>query len=275
MASSATTREPMPVTSVTPEAAFGALVRSSGVALDDLQVERLANYRDRLHQANAVTNLTAVRDPASIDRRLILESLRLVAPIRAGMEVSSGRRSLLDIGTGGGVPGMVLAIALPDVQVFLLDATGKKVAFLDRAIDELGLTNASTIHARAEELGHNPAYRKAFDVVTARAVATVPVLLELGLPFLKQGGHLVLPKGAGIERELDPGIRAAAILGGTLVSWNLLPASESGIETRLVIARKTSPTPMAFPRRTGLPARSPLGLAHPSSTGNPRKGGDA
>lgn len=251
---------------VTPDAAeatagsLAGLAREAGVPLDRAQVGQLETYRDLLLTGNQTTNLTAVRDLPGIERRLILESLRLVGPLRALPPVEGrDRRPLIDLGTGGGLPGLVLAIACPEFTVFLLDATGKKVAFLDRAIQALGLTNTVTIHARAEEIGHQPRYRNAFDVVSARAVSSLPALLELGLPLLRTGGHLLLPKGTDIASELESGQRAVAVLGGEILSSDLLPDAGSTIETRLVIARKSSPTPPPYPRRAGLPSKSPLG----------------
>lgn len=244
-----------------PALSLGGDLQRVGVALEAGQIDQLVAYRDLLYVANQTTNLTAVRDLEGIERRLLLESLRLVAPLRALPNASpAGRRTLMDLGTGGGLPGMVLAIACPEYTVFLLDATGKKVAFLDSVAGELGLGNTVTIHARAEELAHQPRYRNGFDVVSARAVSTLPALLELGLPFLHTGGHLLLPKGTDIDGELAAGHRAAAILGGEIESANILPDAGSTIETRLVIARKTSMTPPSYPRRPGIPSKMPLGV---------------
>lgn len=248
------------------------LVRAAGFDLSELQIGQLYRYRDLLYERNAVTNLTAVRELSAIERRLLLESLRLVPVLRSLPAIAdSGNHSLIDVGTGGGLPGMVLAIACPEWTVFLLDATGKKVAFLNEAIAEIQLANAFTIHGRAEEVGHQPRYRDSFDVVTARAVASLPVLLELGVPLLRIGGHLLFPKGAGISDELDAAGRAAGILGAEVTSSAFLPDAGSTIDTRLVIARKLSPTPHAYPRRTGVPAKDPLGTGSASAS-QARKG---
>ncbi len=274
MALSTTTRQSPAPGGDDSQESLGTLIQDAGMSLDGDQLRQLAMYRELLFTSNQTTNLTAVRDLAGIERRLILESLRLVAPLRKlpGIDTSS-RRSVIDLGTGGGLPGLVLAIACPEYSVFLLDATGKKVAFLDRVVQSLSLANATTIHARAEEIGHQPRYRNAFDIVSARAVATLPALLELGLPLLRTGGHLLLPKGTAIDDELAAGHRAAAILGGEIVSADLLPDAGSTIETRLVIARKRSPTPAAYPRRTGIPSKSPLGVDVPGN-GPGRRGRD-
>jgi 16S rRNA (guanine527-N7)-methyltransferase len=249
---------------------FDFLVLDSGVALSGAQVDQLKRYRDLLFDRNQSTNLTAVRDLPGIERRLILESLRLVAPLRALSRTdASGQRSLIDVGTGGGLPGMVLAITCPEFNVVLLDATGKKVAFLDEVVRDLGLANTTTIHGRAEEIGHQPRYRNGFDVVSARAVTSLPALLELGLPLLRIGGHMLLPKGAEIDDELASGYRAASILGGEILSSDLLPDSGSTIATRLVIVRKQSATSGMYPRRSGIPSRTPLGTVATTSPKSP------
>jgi 16S rRNA (guanine527-N7)-methyltransferase len=191
-----------------------------------------------------------------------------VAPILSLPRLDDRTASrLLDLGTGGGIPGLILAIAFPDARLTLLDATGKKVAFLDEAIQELEMDEVSTHHGRAEEIGHDPHWRNQFDIVTARAVASLPALLELGLPLVRTGGHLVLPKGTGIDEELQQAERAAAILGAVIVSAELLPDAGSTIETRLVIVRKIATTPRTYPRRSGLPTRNRLGAAPRTSSG--------
>lgn len=245
---------------------FDQLVDALGVALSGRQREQLARYRDRLLQRNTVTNLTAVRNAAGIERRLLIESLRLVPPILSLPRLDmASRLRLVDVGTGGGIPGLVLAIAMPQAHLTLLDATGKKVAFLENVIEELELDNCVAHHGRAEEVGHDPAWRNQFDVVVARAVASLPALLELCLPLARTGGSLLLPKGADLDEELAQGERAASILGGEIRSAELLPDAGSGIDTRLVIVGKLSTTPRTYPRRAGLPARSPLGLSPPKS----------
>jgi 16S rRNA (guanine527-N7)-methyltransferase len=154
---------------------------------------------------------------------------------------------------------MVLAIAMPQHVFTLLDATGKKVRFLQDCIDEIGLEHVSAIHGRAEELAHTMEMRGAFDVVTARAVTSLSALLELGLPFVKVKGWLLLPKGAEIDEELTIARKAAGKLGGSILEASFLPMVGSLVDTRLVLVRKDIPTPGGFPRRVGLPAKAPLG----------------
>jgi 16S rRNA (guanine527-N7)-methyltransferase len=162
---------------------------------------------------------------------------------------------LVDIGTGAGFPGLVLKIVRPSLDVTLIDATAKKVAFVNDVIAALELERVQAVQGRAEELGQDDRYRSRFDVATARAVASLPVLLEYVVPFLTIGGTALLPKGLEITEELRLGRRAAAVLGAQIVS-----AEEISLTgTRLVVTRKISPTATAYPRRVGIPSRDPLG----------------
>ena len=235
--------------------AFAELVRPLLPDFSDHQIDLVIRYRDLLHDRNQRVNLTAVRDFDGIERRLILESLRLVPVVSE----RSGTGRIMDLGSGGGIPGIVLAVALPDCEFTLLDATGKKVKFQQDVVDSLNLKNVRTVQGRAEELGHDINWRNSFDVVSARAVTSLSALMELGLPFVSLKGWLVLPKGTEIEEELGIARKAAGKLGGTIVSTEILPDSGSDVDTRLILVRKDQATPAAYPRRVGLPARSPLG----------------
>ncbi|MER3439625.1 MAG: 16S rRNA (guanine(527)-N(7))-methyltransferase RsmG, partial [Chloroflexota bacterium] len=187
----------------------------------------LIQYRDLLLEWNTRHNLTALKTPEDVDVRLIAESLRLLPVIDEFVAVSGhGRHQplrLIDIGTGAGVPGLILAIARPDLNVTLVEATGKKVAFLTHVTAVLGLTRVHAIHARAEDLAHDPVYREQFDLATARAVGPLSALLELALPFLRIGGWALFPKGPEIGTELAEANRAARLLGGRILRADLLP----------------------------------------------------
>lgn len=237
--------------------AFADLVRPLVPDLDDRQLQQLMTYRDMLHERNQQVNLTAVRDFDGIERRLILESLRLRETMHTLASERNGR--VMDLGSGGGIPGMILAITMPDTTFALLDATGKKVRFLNEVIQAIGLTNTTAVQGRAEELAHQIDWRSAWDVMTARAVTSLSALIELGLPFVSLKGWLVLPKGPDLDDELAIGRKAAGKLGGNIVEASFLPDAGSLVDTRLVLVRKDAPTPAGFPRRVGLPARSPLG----------------
>lgn len=229
----------MPTASVTPE-----------------QQGQLARYRDLLLERSSRMNLTAIRDSGGVDQRLIAESLKLLPFVDASCAYGG---EIVDIGTGAGIPGIPLAIVRPDITWTLIDATAKKIVFLGEVIEELSLHNVVLYHGRVEELAHEDHLRGRYHCLTARAVASLPALLELGLPMVQTGGTLLLPKGSGISDELDDAERAANELGARIVSSDLLPDTGTGVETQLVIVAKERDTPVLYPRRAGLPARSPLG----------------
>jgi 16S rRNA (guanine527-N7)-methyltransferase len=218
--------------------------------------ERLRVYRDELLIWNRKVNLTAVTEPEGVDRRLIGDALRLLPAVD-----EFGASRLVDVGAGAGFPGLVVKIARPRIDVTLVEATGKKVAFLRHVIGLLRLEGVEAVHGRAEELGRDARYRERYDLATARAVAALPVLMELCLPFLRIGGRALFPKGAQLGTELAEGDRAAAIVGGRIERADLLPGGEGEPVTRLVIAAKIGKTPNRFPRRSGVPAKEPLGRA--------------
>jgi 16S rRNA (guanine527-N7)-methyltransferase len=226
--------------------------------LNSEQRAQLARYRDLLLDWNTRFNLTAIKQPEAVERLLFLDALRMLPAIDAFLKEGSARQ-LVDVGSGAGFPGFVLKIARPAIHMTLIEATGKKVTFLQAVIEELGLEGTMALHGRAEELGHEQAYRGRFDMATARAVASLPALIELCFPLLRVGGRGFFPKSSDLGPELAEGKRAAFIVGGRIVATELLPHTPEERVTRLVIADKLERTPTRFPRRAGLPAREPLG----------------
>ncbi len=219
-----------------------------GVHVDADTLHTLDLYLDLLLEANAQFNLTRITNPDEVEIRLIGDSLAL------GPLIPRKARTLLDIGSGGGVPGMPIAIAFPRVAVTLMDATGKKVRFLSETAAVIGARNVNAIQGRAEELAREPDHRERYDVVTARAVARLATLVELSLPFLRLGGRAILPKGSAAGEELHEAEYAIRTLGGRAE-----PILESPVEgTRVVVIDKVRPTPSEFPRRTGIPNKTPL-----------------
>ena len=219
--------------------------------------ERLLRVYARLLAAAAThLNLTAVRDPAGIERRHLVESLALVRVLEAEAALPEGG-SAIDVGSGGGLPGIPLAVVRPDLRVTLLEATGKKAAFLSEALTALGLTEVSVIAARAEAVGHDPAWRERFDLALARAVAPLNTLVELTLPLVAVGGRMAAVKGSRVHDELTAAAAAIRRCGGRLEGVEHLPVTdESPLSVVLIV--KAQPTPPQFPRRSGMPAKRPL-----------------
>jgi len=211
-------------------------------------------YTQILLRENAKYNLTAITDPEEIRQKHFEDSLALLddepCPLPPGA-------SLLDVGSGGGFPGVPLKIARPDIALTLLEATGKKAEFLRMLVAELGLA-ADVLQARAEEAAHEPAYRERFDVVTARAVAALPLLCELCLPFVKVGGVFAAYKGT--EEKAREELRAAAgaieVLGAQVERVHS-EATAYGGRTRIIL-RKISQTPANYPRNHGVMRKKPL-----------------
>ena len=164
-------------------------------------------------------------------------------------------KKLVDVGSGGGLPGLPLKIARPELEVTLVEADQDKAAFLVRACAALGLLGVEVLARRAEEAGQDPLYREAFDIAVARALAPMPVLAELCLPLVRVGGRLLAQKTA--REEVDRAARAIEVLGGALSSVTAAPSTARGAGT-VVIVDKIRPTPPAYPRRAGVPNRRPL-----------------
>ncbi len=167
--------------------------------------------------------------------------------------------SCVDVGTGAGLPGLVLAIVRPEWRVVLADAVGKKVAFVEHVVSMLGLEGVMPVHARAEDLGQAPAHRAGYDLALARAVAKLPVLAEYLLPLTRLGGRAVAMKGAEVAAEVAAAEEAIGVLGGRVESVVEVRLPGLDAARRLVVLAKVAPTPPDYPRRAGLPARRPIG----------------
>jgi len=229
--------------------------RDFGLELDPTQEELFEKYYALLIEWNERFNLTAITDYTQVQLKHFADSLS-AAPIlcRAGVQ----HKELIDVGAGAGMPGLALAIALPDLRVTLLEATGKKVRFLDQAILELGLENVSTVQARAEEFGRIPAQRERYDFAVARAVAPLRTLVEYALPFVKVGGVFVAYKAVEAEPETKSAQHAVSVLGGHV--REIIPVELGDLEDvrRLVVIDKQAHTPGSYPRGGGRPRSKPL-----------------
>ena len=224
-----------------------------GISFDQGDLDRLHAFLSLLYAANAHTNLTAIKDPDQAWMKHIFDALTLLPTL----DDLPDAPSLLDIGTGGGVPGIPLAIARPDLKVTMLDATAKKAALVESFADELSLDNARVVTGRAESLAAHPAgeLRDAFDVVTARALGRVAVAAELCVPCAKVGGRIVLVKGEKAPQELEEARPALHMLHATYIDTLPTPTGQ------IVVLDKARPTPKKYPRRDGEPKRAPLGVS--------------
>lgn len=240
---------PTPVTPDRLRASLREEIIAVGVSPTQPQLDLFIRYLDLISRWRSRARLTAITDPRSAARLHIADSLLC---LRAEIPAQA---SLLDVGSGAGLPGIPLAVVRPDLRVTLLEAESRKAAFLEMAAAELGL-RVSVVCAAAEVAARGP-LRALFDVATARAVAPLPALCELTLPFVRVAGRTALLKGLSVRAELRDGRAAALACGGSepeLSEWTL----KGGERRVLVVIRKRGPTPEEFPRRPGLPRRRPI-----------------
>lgn len=231
-----------------PTPAFASLCEEFGLALERPEIEQLGRFLAMLLRANETVNLTAVRTPDEGWTRHIFDALTLMAVLA---DLPVGSRGA-DVGSGGGVPGVPLAIALPSLDFTLIETTGKKASFLNAAIGALDLPNARVVPERAERLGQDRKHRASYDAVIARAVGPMAVVSELTVPLAKVGGVVALTKGQKADEELEAARRAL---------HRLCVRHEATLDTptgRIVVLAKERATPNDYPRQPGEPKRSPL-----------------
>ena len=227
-----------------------------GIHLSGEQRAQFAEYTRLLIAGNRRANLTAVTDPAEVPARHYLDSLTATLALP---DWPDGRR-VVDIGAGAGFPGTPLKIAFPGLRLTLVDSVGKKTAFLQHLVGELGLSGVEVVTARAEELGRAAGYRGQFDVALARGVAAMPALVEYGLPLCKGNGHLLAWKGQDGPAEARAAANALKELRGSVVGLHTVAAVSPPLPAGrwLVCVQKTGRTPGRYPRRVGTPAKQPL-----------------
>jgi 16S rRNA (guanine527-N7)-methyltransferase len=231
-----------------PSLDFTEACASKGLDVKPGALPLLAAYLTRLLEINQVLNLTAVRDPAEAWMRHIYESLCLLPCLKADPD-----QCAVDLGSGGGLPGIPLAIARPDMRWILVESVGKKARFLQETAEALGLSNVEVRAERAEILGRDPDLRENVDLVTARAVAPLPVLLELAIPLIKVRGTLLAMKGQRADEEVRASGRALDMLHARV--HKEIPQPGGG---KLLIIRKFEATGKRYPRPVGQPAKEPL-----------------
>jgi 16S rRNA (guanine527-N7)-methyltransferase len=233
--------------------------RQLGVELGAHQLDLFERYYRLLKAASARVSLTSVTGYEAVQQRHFLESLALLPALReAGVLTPGWGKRVLDLGAGAGLPGLPLKIAVPELRLTLLEATARKAAFLREAVSELALEHVEVLTGRAEDLARQEERREAYDLAVARAVAPLPTLLELALPFVRIGGALAAPKGSAAPQEVSRSERALGLLGGRLLSVTPLAVPGAEHPPRLVLVRKVAPTPETYPRRSGIPGKRPL-----------------
>lgn len=228
---------------------LGGKERTEAMKVD----EKFKKYMKGILKYNESINLTAITDEEEFIIKHYYDSLVVMK-----LEEYKRAKRIVDIGTGAGFPGIPLAIHSQDKEFVLVDSLKKRLKIIDELCDSIGIHNVKTVHGRAEELGKNSSYRESFDLCVSRAVASLEVLAEYTLPFIKKGGWLMAYKGPDCEKELESGKKAISILGGEIKDVVTGNMEEYGIYHNIVLIKKIKPTPAGFPRKPGIPTKEPI-----------------
>lgn len=222
-------------------------MKKLGPNISEEEIKKLETFKDMVLEKNRVMNLTAIAEEDFYLKHFV-DSLKLLE-----FEKLEGR--VLDLGTGAGFPGIPLAIMLPEVDFLLMDSLKKRIGFLEEVVDRLGLKNVKLLHSRAED-GARKEYRESFDYVVTRALASLPLLLEYTIPYLKTGGILYAYKGIKVDQEIEEARRALDILGAEVEEIYSYKLEDE--DYRIVKIKKSKATPKKYPRRAGLASKEPL-----------------
>lgn len=225
--------------------------KSLGLVLDEEKISKFELLAKLLVEQNKTMNLTAITDPDGIAVKHFADSISILSAI----EINGGE-SVLDVGTGAGFPGIPLLIMKPNINLTMIDSTAKKLKYVADTVEKLEL-NASILHTRAEEAGQKSEYREKFDIVCSRAVASLNVLCEYCLPFVKQGGVFVAMKGAKASEEITAANEVIKLLGGKIINKKSFTLSDTA-ERTLIVIKKISHTPPKYPRVSAQIAKKPL-----------------
>ena len=226
---------------------------SEGFNLTEQQNKQFVTYFYMLIDWNQKINLTAIEEPTEVAYKHFVDSaclMRVVPDLK--------HKTMIDIGTGAGFPGVPLNIMEPELYVTLFDSLNKRILFLQELCKALELKNIRAVHGRAEEFGIKPDYRQQFDIATARAVARMPVLLEICLPFVKKGGIFIALKGPELENEIKDSSNALKELGGKVVDVQQFTLADGAYTRNLAVIEKIKDTPKKYPRKAGTPQKKPL-----------------
>ena len=223
------------------------------IKLTDSQFEKFSAFYSLLIESNKKMNLTAITAPEEVMDKHFIDSISI-----AGMIDLSEIKCIMDVGTGAGFPGIPLGILYPDINICMMDSLNKRILFIQDTIEKLGLTNCKAIHSRAEDLAHLKEYRESFDLCVSRAVASLNVLTEYCLPFVKVNGLFAAYKGGEPEDEISDAERSVRSLGGEIESVRKFMLPDTDINRSIVMIRKKKKTNDRYPRKAGTPKKEPL-----------------
>lgn len=224
-----------------------------GVDSSDEKLRQLSGYMEGILDFNESINLTAITDRKEFIAKHYIDSLMCAA-----MDEINDADTVIDVGTGGGFPGVPLAIAFPEKKFTLIDSLNKRIKIVNQLCDELEIKNVRAIHGRAEELARKKDMREQFDICVSRAVANMATLSEYCLPFVKVGGSFIAYKGSDCESEVKEASNAIEKLGGCLLRIERPEADGVAFDHRLIVVKKIAATAVKFPRKPGTPSKEPM-----------------
>ena len=223
------------------------------ISLDDIQKKQFTDFYEFLVEKNKVMNLTGITDFQEVLVKHFLDSLSCVKALDMKKV-----KSMIDVGTGAGFPGVPLKIAFPHLEACLLDSLKKRVNFLEETFRLLDLEDIKAVHGRAEEYARNKDYRESFDLCVSRAVSNLATLAEYCLPYVKKGGYFISYKSGAVKEEARQAEKAVKVLGGKIKDIIYFSLPDSEIQRSLVVIEKISPCPGCYPRKAGTPQKEPI-----------------
>lgn len=226
---------------------------NEGLNFDTSKYEKFMKYKDMIKEWNEKINLTAITEDEQIIKKHFIDSVKIFkfTPLK-------NAKKIIDVGTGGGFPGIPMKIVSPETDVTLLDSLNKRIIFLTEVINKLELNNIKAVHGRAEDYIKESKSREKFDAAVSRAVANMCVLSEICIPYVKVDGYFVAMKGPSVEEELNEARNAIGTLGGKIEDIIKVQIEDTDLNHNLVVIRKVKETPLAYPRKSGSISKKPI-----------------
>lgn len=230
-----------------------AALEQLNITYNEETIEKYRKYMDGIIEWNEKINLTSITDRDEFIVKHYIDSIMCVP-----CKEFQNAKKIIDVGTGGGFPGIPLAIAAPDKEFVLMDSLNKRIKIINMLCAEIGINNVTAIHARAEELARNKNYRESYDLCVSRAVANLSTLSEYCLPFIKKGGYFLSYKGPDSKKEIIDARNAINILGGKIQRDEKATLENFNLEHKIIYIEKVKQTPAKYPRKAGTPSKEPL-----------------
>lgn len=227
--------------------------KEMNIEITDSQIDQFIKYKDILLEWNQKMNLTAITEEKEVMIKHFLDSLSCIQT-----KYLKDEGKMIDVGTGAGFPGIPLKIALPNIELTLLDSLKKRIGFLEEVCTELNLSEVEFVHGRAEDFGQDKDYREKYEYVVSRAVAALNTLVEYCLPFVKVGGYFICQKGPQLIEEIPEAKKAIQVLGGEIIDQIPIDLPFSDRTHHILVIKKIKQTPIKYPRKAGKPSKEPI-----------------